>query len=113
MRDKDPPSKYSVHAVKRWCLGIRDKELRAVGVGSRICHGDYAALVVSQMVDNFVFELLSPNRLAPFSGASWVTSLQHKALDISVDQNSIIVVARCQRQKVLTSFCNLVATNEK
>ena len=50
-----------------------------------------------QIVFNFIFERLGPNRITIFACPSWVTSLYNKSFNIAMEQTSVIIVtgAKC------------------
>src|SRR5262245_28810876 len=65
-RTIDNPPKYRVFAIEMRLLAVRDEELRSVGVGARVCHGDYAPRVMPQRRPYLVCKLVAPYRPAVF-----------------------------------------------
>ncbi|CAK9114643.1 Alanine--tRNA ligase (Alanyl-tRNA synthetase) (AlaRS) [Durusdinium trenchii] len=77
---RSDPAEDGVLAVEPRARGECDEELRAVGVGARIGHGQDTSAGVLELGRDLVLELGSPERLAAATGAGGVSALHHKVL---------------------------------
>ena len=82
---------------------VRNEELGAIGVRSRVCHGDHPPARVFQRVDDFVGELAvwgGVDGLATLARARGIAALDHKPLDVAVEEGAVVVPRGGQGQEV-------------
>jgi len=64
---------------------ITHEKLRFIRIKASVRHSEDTAIVEFERRTNLVCERLTPDRLAAFTSASWVTGLYHEAFDIPKD----------------------------
>ena len=102
-------AKAGVFEVERWLGSVCDKKLRQVRVGTRVRHGDHPTSVVLQRVADLVVELLLPDRGPAFALARRIARLDDEALDVSVEQATVVIIRRGECQKVVAGVGALLA----
>src|SRR5512140_190457 len=75
-------SKHSVAIIEMGGRSMRDKELRTVGPGPGIRHGENAALVVSQAGMEFIRKFITRTAAA---GACGIAALYHEVTNDAVE----------------------------
>jgi len=109
----DDSSKDSVLLVKVRGGTVADKELRAIGIGSSVSHGEDSRVSVGEP-DAFISELLSVNAFASSSVShGGVSTLHHEAVDDSVEGIALVrgdsfLFSSAQSAEVLSSDRDLV-----
>jgi len=109
----DDSSEDSVLLVKVRGGTVADKELRAVGIGSSIRHGEDSRVGVGKP-DAFISELLSVNTFASSSVShGGVSTLHHKAVDDSVERIALVrgdsfLLSSAQSAEVLSGDGDLI-----
>ena len=81
-------AKDGVQVVEVWGGDVSDEELRAVGVGAGVCHGEDAGAIVSEVGVEFVVEAIAGSAAA---GAGRVTGLGHEVGDDAVEGGAVVV----------------------
>ncbi len=80
-------SEDGVFSVEVGSGAMRDEELRAVGVGSGVGHGEHAGLVVTTVRLAFALEFVAG---VTGSAALWATALDHEVRDDTVELKSVV-----------------------
>ena len=72
--------------VRSWAVG--DEELRAIGVGASVGHGEYAGFVVATVGFAFAFKFVT---WVSSAGAERAAALDHEVINDAVKGESIVV----------------------
>lgn len=80
-----------------------DEELRAVSVGTTVSHGKYSSSWMSQVLVDLVFKLFSVNWISTSSRACWISALNHKVCNDSMENRVVVISSSCKLSKVATS----------
>jgi hypothetical protein len=78
-----------------------DKELRPVGIGTGIRHGDDAGARVFEIAGNFVFKLALVNGFATPSRAGGIAALNHKVANDAVKYRAVVVAGVGERGNIV------------
>lgn len=62
---------------------------------------DYMVNKYLERLSYLIIKFFAPDACSTFAGSSWVATLNHKTLDISVKYGAVIITAGTQCQKVL------------
>lgn len=82
----------------------RNEELTAIRIRTSIGHAHSVWSIVFQRRHKLILEVTAPYRLTTSSGASWIPSLHHKALDNAMENMSVVVTGFAVDAKVLDRF---------
>lgn len=103
------------HTAKNGMLAIKPlggsqghKELAAVGVRPCIGHRENSSPCEFQVWMKFIFKLLAIDRRTTSTCPCWVTSLDHKVFDDSVEFGAIVVTSTSQFSEVLTGLWSVL-----
>ena len=96
----DHLSKDGVIIVQVRMLGVGDEELRRVRVGPRVGHRKDPPPRVLILRVYLVAKLTPPDRVAALASARRVSTLQHEALDVAVEERAIVVIGGAECEEV-------------
>ena len=85
-----------------------DEELRAVGVGSGICHADDSWSIVPELVAELIFKFTSPNRFSTRPISQRISSLKHEALNDTMEKQAVIIAILGMGTEILYRAWTLV-----
>ena len=97
-------TKDRVFSIQPWGGFVGDEELRAVGAGSGVGHGEDAGLGVCQRRNDFIAEFVSGTSC---SCASWITALNHEVRDDAVEGEAVVISTLGEVEKVCGSHRSL------
>jgi hypothetical protein len=89
-------TKYCMLAIEPGCRFDRNKELRPVGIGSRIRHGYYPRASVFEVAGNLVFKLALVYGLSAPSRSSGIATLNHEISYDAMKYGAIVVSSVCE-----------------
>lgn len=97
--------KHGIQAIKMRRLVKRKEELRAIGAGPLVGHGNEASAAVSQRGSDLVFKGPAPDRLAAlWVFGCWVggcSCLHHEFGDQAVEGRLVVVAGGAESKEVL------------
>mmetsp|Transcript_75896 Transcript_75896/g.158259 ORF Transcript_75896/g.158259 Transcript_75896/m.158259 type:complete len:672 (+) Transcript_75896:34-2049(+) len=95
------PTKHRVLAIEPGTRDSGDEELRPVRVRARIRHGEREGTIVLEGPVEFVLEFASPNTFSASAIALWISSLDHEALDDSVEDDAVVITIVRMNSEIL------------
>ena len=87
----------------RQVLILHDKELATVGIWTSVSHGQGTTDIVKFFWE-FILKWFAVDWLATHTSSSWVSTLNHKVLDNTVENDTIIVAIFWKSYKVSHCF---------
>jgi hypothetical protein len=98
-------TKHSVEIVQMRLLLVENKELRLVGIGTSIGHTKLSSLIVRVVGVKLIGKLnfISPNGGFLASDMSGIATLNHEALDVSMEDRVVILSRGTKRKEIKAS----------
>lgn len=98
------PSKDSVFTIQPRRRRQGDEKLAAVCIRSCIGHGKNTSASVLERGADLVLEFLAVDALAAAAGACWVSSLNHKTRNYTVEDCVVVIVSICESGEVVAGL---------
>lgn len=91
----------SILSIQMRLLCVRDKELRLVGIRTRICTRDDSTTIESERRSDLIRERLAPDRLSSFAGPCRITGLDHERFDVAMPFDVVVGARGAVTEEVL------------
>ncbi|KAI9918255.1 hypothetical protein PsorP6_012075 [Peronosclerospora sorghi] len=93
-------AKDRVFIIQPWRRHGRDEKLGFISARTSVGHRQRKRPIMSQVAMKFIFEFASPNGFAACAIAQWISGLNHKVLDHTMEQEIVVVPIPCMGTKI-------------